>query len=51
MGNAEVMDESTRVQLCGAFAVELQGRRIDNVLPGRQGRLVFAYLALSRSTC
>jgi len=51
VGNAEVMDESTRVQLCGAFAVELQGRRIDNLLPGRQGRLVFAYLALSRSTC
>ena len=48
MGNAEVMDESTRVQLCGAFAVELQGRRIDNMLPGRQGRLLFAYLALSR---
>jgi len=42
------MDESTRVQLCGAFAVELQGQRIDNMLPGRQGRLLFAYLALSR---
>ena len=48
MGDAELMDESTRVQLCGAFAVELQGRRIDNLLPGRQGRLVFAYVALSR---
>jgi DNA-binding SARP family transcriptional activator len=42
------MDESTRVQLCGAFAVELRGRRIDNLLPGRQGRLLFAYLTLSR---
>jgi DNA-binding SARP family transcriptional activator len=42
------MDESTRVQLCGPFAVELQGRRIDNMLPGRQGRLLFGYLALSR---
>jgi len=48
VGNAGVMGESTRVQLCGAFAVELQGRRIDNMLPGRQGRLLFAYLALSR---
>jgi SARP family transcriptional regulator, regulator of embCAB operon len=48
VGNAEVVDESTRVQLCGAFAVELQGRRIDNMLPGRQGRLLFAYLSLSR---
>jgi hypothetical protein len=32
----------------GTFAVELSGRRIDNMLPGRQGRLLFAYLALSR---
>jgi SARP family transcriptional regulator, regulator of embCAB operon len=48
MGNAEVMDESARVQLCGTFAVELLGRRVDNMLPGRQGRLLFAYLALSR---
>ena len=42
------MDESARVQLCGTFAVELQGRRIDHLLPGRQGRLLFAYLAASR---
>lgn len=40
--------DSARVQLCGAFAVELSGQRIDNLLPGRQGRLLFAYLALSR---
>lgn len=42
------MDESAWVQLCGPFAVEFSGRRIDNLLPGRQGRLLFAYLALSR---
>ena len=42
------MDELARVQLCGTFAVELFGRRIDNMLPGRQGRLLFSYLALSR---
>jgi SARP family transcriptional regulator, regulator of embCAB operon len=42
------VDESARVQLCGPFAVELWGRRIDNLLPGRQGRLLFAYLAISR---
>ena len=42
------MDESARVQLCGTFVVELRGRRIDNMLPGRQSRLLFAYLALSR---
>ena len=39
---------STRVQLCGAFAVELAGRRVDQAFPGRQGRLLFAYLVLSR---
>lgn len=48
MGNAEVMDDLARVQLCGAFAVELSGRRIDHLLPGRQGRLLFGYLAVSR---
>jgi SARP family transcriptional regulator, regulator of embCAB operon len=39
---------SSRVQLCGTFAVELAGRRIDDELPGRQGRLLFAYLTLNR---
>jgi len=36
------------VQLCGRFVVELDGRRVEDRLPGRQGRLLFAYLALSR---
>ena len=44
----KVVNESARVQLCGTFAVELSGRRVDNMLPGRQGRLLFAYLVLSR---
>jgi DNA-binding SARP family transcriptional activator len=39
---------STRVQLCGALAAEVGGRRVDNLLPGRQGRLLFAYLVLFR---
>lgn len=38
----------TRVQLCGRFALELDGRRIETALPSRQGRLLFAYLALNR---
>jgi DNA-binding SARP family transcriptional activator len=42
------MGESARVQLCGTFAVELLGQRVDNLLPGRQGRLLFAYLVVSR---
>jgi DNA-binding SARP family transcriptional activator len=37
-----------RIQLCGRFVVELDGRRVDSRLPSRQGRLLFAYLALNR---
>jgi DNA-binding SARP family transcriptional activator len=40
---------STRVQLCGTFAVELRGRRVDQVLPGRQVQVLLGYLVLSRS--
>jgi SARP family transcriptional regulator, regulator of embCAB operon len=45
-----VQDEpgSTRVQLCGTFAVELSGRRVDQAFPGRQARLLFGYLVLFR---
>jgi DNA-binding SARP family transcriptional activator len=39
----------TRIQLCGPLVVELRGRRIERSLPSRQGRLLFAYLALNRS--
>jgi DNA-binding SARP family transcriptional activator len=38
----------TYLQLCGHFAVELRGRRIETALPSRQGRTVFAFLALQR---
>lgn len=38
----------TRIQLCGRFVLELDGRRIEAELPSRQGRLLFAYLALNR---
>jgi pentatricopeptide repeat protein len=37
-----------RIQLCGRFVIELDGRRIETGLPSRQGRLLFAYLALNR---
>jgi len=39
----------TRIQLCGRFVLELDGRRVDAHLPSRQGRLLFAYLALNRN--
>ena len=37
-----------RIQLCGRFAVDVDGSRIEDRLPGRRGRLVFAYLVLNR---
>ena len=36
---------STWVQLCGGFAVARDGVRVEQRLPGRQGRLTLAYLA------
>lgn len=38
----------TRIELCGRLRVELSGRRIERQLPGRQGRLMLAYLVLNR---
>ena len=39
---------STRIQLCGRVTVELEGRRVEDELPGRQGRLLLVYLAAHR---
>src|SRR5947208_510402 len=33
-----------RIELCGALTVEVDGRRVEDDLPGRQGRLLFADL-------
>ncbi len=38
----------TRVGLCGGLEVDLGGERVEDRLPGRQGRLLFAFLVLSR---
>jgi DNA-binding SARP family transcriptional activator len=40
--------KGTRIQFCGRFVARVAGRRIDHELPGRQGRLLFAYLAVNR---
>jgi SARP family transcriptional regulator, regulator of embCAB operon len=37
-----------RIQLAGQIAVEVEDRRVEDELPGRQGRLLFAYLAANR---
>lgn len=39
----------TKVQLCGRLAVELDGERVEERFPGRQGRLLFAFLAANRN--
>jgi SARP family transcriptional regulator, regulator of embCAB operon len=39
---------TARIQLCGRFAVELDGARVEDTLPGRRGRVLFAYLVLHR---
>ena len=37
-----------RVHICGALAIERDGQRLDGMLPGRQGRLLFTYLVVNR---
>jgi SARP family transcriptional regulator, regulator of embCAB operon len=39
---------AVRIQICGALAVECDGQRLEGRLPGRQGRLLFAYLVVNR---
>jgi len=41
-------DPRLRVQLCGTLAIERDGQRVDGLLPGRQGRLLFTYLVVNR---
>lgn len=48
MFDREPEQERTRIQLCGRFVARVAGRRIEQDLPGRQGRLLFAYLAVNR---
>ena len=40
--------EPFRVQLCGTLHIERAGERFEHHLPGRQGRLLFAYLVINR---
>jgi len=37
-----------RIQVCGRLVVERDGQRLDAALPGRQGRLMLAYLVINR---
>ena len=39
----------TRIQVCGRLAVTWQGRRVEEELPARQGRLLFVHLVVHRA--
>jgi len=41
--------ERARIQLCGRLAVIIDGERMERRLPGRQGRLLFAFLVVQRN--
>jgi len=48
VSSRELEQDATRIQLCGRFVARVAGRRIEHLLPGRQGRLLFAYLVVNR---
>jgi SARP family transcriptional regulator, regulator of embCAB operon len=37
-----------RIQLCGRFVADIDGSRVEEALPGRRGRVLFAYFVLNR---
>lgn len=39
---------TARIQLCGRFVADIDGARVEDTLPGRRGRILFAYLVLNR---
>src|SRR5579863_5962381 len=39
---------STRIQICGRLAVEISGQPVTELIPKRQGRLLFIFLVLNR---
>src|SRR3954452_13797013 len=43
-----VEGQGTLIRVCGRLTVELQGRRLEDELRGRQGRILLAYLAMHR---
>jgi hypothetical protein len=39
---------ATRIQICGRLAVEIAGRTVTELIPRRQGRVLFTYLVVNR---
>lgn len=38
-----------KIQLCGKLTILMDGERVEDRLPGRQGRLLFAFLVVNRN--
>jgi len=43
------MGSNPEITVCGRLTVAWDGERLEEKLPGRQGRLIFAYLVLNRA--
>lgn len=48
LGGSLATEQGNRLQLCGRFVARIEGRRVESALPGPQGRLLFALLAVNR---
>lgn len=48
LGETLAPHAETRIQLCGRLIARIEGRRVEELLPARQGRLLFAYLVARR---
>jgi len=48
LGETLAKPGENRIHLCGRFTARLDGKRVEEGLPGRQGRMLFAFLVLRR---
>lgn len=48
LGETLALHAPTRIHLCGRLIARIGGKRVEETLPGRQGRLLFAYLVAHR---
>ncbi len=48
LGETLAKPGESRIHLCGRFTVRIDGDRLEEGLPGRQGRMLFAFLVLRR---
>jgi DNA-binding SARP family transcriptional activator len=48
LGETLAKPGENRIHLCGRLTARLEGERVEEGLPGRQGRILFAFLVLRR---